>query len=88
MYDQVKTGSSESQAEAEELNQSQAWEVYCDWFILQLLLLTPTIWFSLDHTRNISDGVESRVRRKWKRSDSSGSNSVACTNDFDYDSDF
>ena len=26
--------------------------VHCDWFILPLLLPTPTIWFSLDHKRN------------------------------------
>ena len=47
----------------------------CDWFILPLLLPTPTIWFSLD--QKLKNGVISRVRRKWKRSDSSASNSVA-----------
>ena len=31
--------------------------MHCDWFILPLLLPTLTIWFSLDHKRNISDGV-------------------------------
>ena len=31
--------------------------MHCDWFILPLLLLTLTIWFSLDHKRNISNGV-------------------------------
>ena len=41
--------------------------------ILPLLLSTPTNWFSLDHRRNVSDGVG----RKWKRSDSSDSDSVA-----------
>ena len=51
--------------------------VHCDWFILPLLLPTPTIWFSLDHKRNVSDGVISGVGRKWKRSDSSDSDSVA-----------
>ena len=51
--------------------------VHCDWFILPLLLPTPTIWFSLDHKRNVSDGVVSGVGRKWKRSDSSDSDSVA-----------
>ena len=25
----------------------------CDWFILPLLLPTPTVWFSLDHKRNV-----------------------------------
>ena len=51
--------------------------LHCDWFILPLLLPTPTIWFSLDHKRNASDGVVSGVGRKWKRSDSSDSDSVA-----------
>ena len=51
--------------------------VHCDWFILPLLLPTPTIWFSLDHKQNVSDGVVSGVGRKWKRSDSSDSDSVA-----------
>ena len=36
-----------------EPNQSQKrWNVYCDWFILPLLLSTPTIWFSLDRERS------------------------------------
>ena len=30
--------------------------------VLLLLLLTPTIWFSLDHKQNVSDGVVSRIR--------------------------
>ena len=34
----------------------------CDWFSLPLLLLTPTIWFSLDHNWNVSNGVISGVR--------------------------
>ena len=37
--------------------------MHCDWLILLLLLLTLTIWFSLDHKRNVSDGVMNRVRR-------------------------
>ena len=37
--------------------------VLCDWFILPLLLPTPRIRFSLDHKRNVSDGVLSRVGR-------------------------
>ena len=51
-YDLVKTRFSESEVEAEELNQSQrvAGNVHCDWFILPLLLPTPKIWFSLDHS--------------------------------------
>ena len=28
---------------------------HCDWFILPLLLPTPTIWFSLDHKLYASD---------------------------------
>ena len=44
----------------------QSWKqkygnVLCDWFVLPLLLPTPIIWFSLDHKRNVSDGVVSRV---------------------------
>ena len=30
--------------------------MYCDCFILPFLLPTPTIWFSPDHKRNVSDG--------------------------------
>ena len=51
--------------------------MHSDWLILSLLLPTPTIWFSLDHKRNVSDRVVSEVGRKWKRSDSSDSDSVA-----------
>ena len=29
--------------------------------VLPLLLPTPTIWFSLDHKRNVSDGVVSGI---------------------------
>ena len=29
----------------------------CDWVSFPLLLPTPTIWFSLDHKQNVSDGV-------------------------------
>ena len=36
---------------------------HCDWFILLLLLPTPTIWLSLDHKRNVRDGVVSGVGR-------------------------
>ena len=34
---------------------------HCDWFILPLLLPTPTIWFSLDHKRNVGDGIVSGI---------------------------
>ena len=37
--------------------------VQCDWLILSLLLPTPTIWFSLDHNLNVSNGVVSGVGR-------------------------
>ena len=37
-------------------------KVQCDWFILPLLLPNPTIWFSLDHKQNVSDGVVSGIR--------------------------
>ena len=51
--------------------------MHCDWFIQPpLLLLTPTIWFSLDYEQNISDRVVNRVRGKWKHSDSSDSDSI------------
>ena len=33
----------------------------CDWLVLLLLLPTPTIWLSLDHKRNVSDGVVSEI---------------------------
>ena len=35
--------------------------MHCDWFILLLLLPTLTIWFSLDHKRNVSNGVVSGI---------------------------
>ena len=34
-----------------------------NWFILPLLLPTPTTWLSLDHERNVRDGVISGVGR-------------------------
>ena len=37
--------------------------VHFDWFIVPLLLPTLTIWFLLDHKRNVSDGVVSGVGR-------------------------
>ena len=63
-YDLVKTILSESEAEVEELNPiTKRGNVLCDWFIVPLLLPTLTIWFSLDHKRNVSDGVVSGVGR-------------------------
>ena len=49
--------------------------MHCDWFILPLLLPTPTIWFSLDRKRR--NLIITGVGRKWKRFDSSDSDSVA-----------
>ena len=46
--------------------------MHFDWFILPLLLPTPTIWFSLDRKRR--SRKQSQI---WKRSDSSDSDSVA-----------
>ena len=54
-YDLVKTRFSESEAETKRGN------VHFDWLILLLLLPTPTIWFSLDHKRNVSDGIVSGI---------------------------
>lgn len=66
----MKTRLSYSQAEVEELNQSQSrLGLLCVWFILSLLLQTPTIWLSLDR-------IKSGIGRRWKRSDSSDSDSV------------
>ena len=63
-YDPVKTRLSESEAEAEELNPiTKRGNEHCDWFILPFLLPTPTIRFSLDHKRNVSDGVVSGIGR-------------------------
>ena len=56
-YDLVKTKLSESEAEAEEPN------AHCDWFILPLLLPTPSVWFTIDLKRNVSSGVVSGVGR-------------------------
>ena len=63
-YDLVKTRLSESEAEAEAPKpNTKRGNVHSDWLILPLLLPTPTIWFSLDHKRNVSDGVVSGVGR-------------------------
>ena len=47
--------------------------MHTDWFILPLLLPTPTIWFSLDRKRRIHKWSP----KKMERSDSSDSDSVA-----------
>ena len=60
----MKNRLSESEAEAEELTPIAKREsVHCDGFSLPLLLSTPTIWFSLDHKRNVGGGVVSGVGR-------------------------
>ena len=55
-----KTRLSESEVEAEEPITKHG-NVHFDWLILPLLLPIPTIWFSLDHKRNVSDGVISGI---------------------------
>ena len=49
----------------------------CDWFILPLLLPIPTICFSQDHKRNVSDRIVSGVGRKWKHADSSSPDPIS-----------
>ena len=55
--------------------------------VLLLLLLTPTIWFSLDHTQNVSDGVVNRIEtllsldhKLYTSDNNSDSDSVASEN--------
>ena len=48
---------------------------HCDWFILPLLLPTPTMWFSLDRKQRCHK--RSPNWRKWKRSGYSDSDSDA-----------
>ena len=63
-YDLVKTRLSESKAEAKELNQSQCvGTCIMIAFIPPPLLPTPTIWFSLDHKRNLNNGLVRGVGR-------------------------
>ena len=58
----MKTRLSELEAEAEGLNrQEKQGNLHCDWFILSLVLLTPTTWFSLDHKPNVRDRVVSGI---------------------------
>ena len=87
-YDLVKTRLSQSEAEAEKLNQSQSVGTcividlsfcFCFWLW--------QIWFSLDHKRNVSGGVVSRIgtlfslNHKFYASDyDSDSDSVASEN--------
>ena len=50
-YDPVKTRLSELEAEVEAPANRKAGVEHCHWFILPLLLATPTMQFSLDHKR-------------------------------------
>ena len=72
VYNQLKTRLSESQAEVEELNQSQSMGT-C------VIGLSFRFCLGLRESRLhwiVSDGNISGVGRKWKRSDSSNSDSV------------
>ena len=81
-YDLVKTRLSESEAEAEELNQSQCtFPHFVIGLVLPFVLPTPTIWFSLDHKRNVSDGVASGIRTLFSI------DHKLYASDYDYDSD-
>ena len=51
-------------------------------FVFLLLLPTPTIWFSLDHKQNVSDGVVSGIGTLFSL------NHGLCASDYDSDSDF
>ena len=75
-YNLVKTRLSESEAEAEEPNQKQSVGT-CIVIGLSFRFCFRLRQFLLDHKRKVSDGVVSGVGRKWKRSDSSDSDSVA-----------
>ena len=75
----MKTGSSESQAEAEELNQSQSVGM-CIVILLYHSASSPdsdNLVFTRSYKRNVGDGVLREVGRKWKSSDSSDSDSVS-----------
>ena len=65
-YDQVKTRSSESQAEEEDLSQSnKSGNVHCKWFILPFLLQTPTVWFLLDRKRRNHKRNRKKMETFW-----------------------
>ena len=51
--------------------------MHCDWFILPLLLPTPTISFSLVHKWKRRRRSRKRSRKKWKCSDPSDFDTVA-----------
>ena len=82
VYDHVETRLSESQAEAEELNQSQS--------LGKSIVIGLSFRFCFQFPQCgshwiISNGVVSGVKRKWKRSDSSDYDSVALVTAYDFD---
>ena len=76
VYDQVKTESLESQAEAEELNQSQCVRTYIFLMVCPSASASDSVWFSLGHEGNEATDSIKQSRKKWTRSDSS------CTDSF------
>ena len=64
------------------INQSQCtFPCLVTGLVLPLLLPTPTIWFLLEHKRNVSDGVISRIRTLFSL------DHKLCASDYDSDSD-
>ena len=100
----MKTGLLESQAEADELaNHTKCGNVHCDWFILPLLLLTPTIWFLVDRKWRSCKWSQKKKKTFWffqlwfcctydSASDSnfwfSLSHKHSCDSAYDFDYDF
>ena len=76
VYDQVKTESLESQAEAEELNQSQSVRTWIFLMVCPSASASDSVWFSLGHEGNEATDSIKQSRKKWTRSDSS------CTDSF------
>ena len=76
VYDQVKTESLESQAEAEELNQSQSMRTCIFLMVCPSASASDSVWFSLGHEGNEATDSIKQSRKKWKRSDTSCTDSV------------
>ena len=70
VYDQVKTESLESQAEAEELNQSQSVRTWIFLMVCPSASASDSVWFSLGHEGNEATDSIKQSRKKWTRSDS------------------
>ena len=64
-YDQVKTESSESQAEAEELNQSQSVRTCIFLMVCPSASASDSVWFSLGHKGNEATESIKQSRKKW-----------------------